>query len=298
MIHSPIIYSLLGGGAALLSAAAWAYTTILFSKLGNEISPPGMTLGKSIIGIVYLGIVLLVIGGEPVSAKTFLFLGLSGLLGIALGDTLYFKALMLLGPRLIVLLGVVGPVFTVVLSLIFLRETHSFLVWMGILFTLGGVLWVLWERSPQEKEGKSRVSGIVYGLLSVLFISLGIILAKIGVKSVSAIQATTIRLFFGGLGIFFWGATTRHLKPWLGPCLKKHLLKVLLFTVFIAIFGGFWLFILSLKYIDASIATVLNSTTPLFILPMTALVLKEKISVREVLGAFIAVIGVTLIFTG
>ena len=67
-------------------------------------------------------------------------------------------------------------------------------------------------------------------------------------------------------------------------------------AVFVAIFGGFWLFLVALKYADASVATVLNSTTPLFILPMAAISLKEKIPVHAVIGSIIGVMGVALIF--
>ncbi|GAH50516.1 unnamed protein product, partial [marine sediment metagenome] len=70
------------------------------------------------------------------------------------------------------------------------------------------------------------------------------------------------------------------------------------FIVFIVVFGGFWLSLLALKYIDASIASTLNSTTPLFILPMVAIILKEKVSIQAILGAAIAVGGIALIFMG
>ena len=93
-----------------------------------------------------------------------------------------------------------------------------------------------------------------------------------------------------------FGVATRRIGDWLEPFFKKlRLLKSLLLGVVVIIFGGFWLSIVALKYIDASIAIVLTSTTPLFILPMTALIFKEKISLRAILGAAVAVAGVALI---
>jgi drug/metabolite transporter (DMT)-like permease len=51
----------------------------------------------------------------------------------------------------------------------------------------------------------------------------------------------------------------------------------------------------ALKYTYASVATVLNMTEPLFALPLTALLLKETVSRRELLGALAAFCGAAVI---
>jgi len=295
-MQSHLIYGTLGSLAALTSAAAWAFGSILFRRLGDAVSPLGMNLGKGIIGMLYLGVMLLVFGIEPITNRDFLFLGISGLLGITFGDTFFFKALLSLGPRLTILLGALGPVFTIILAVVFLQEKLSLLAWTGISLTIIGVIWVLWEQLPQEEINKNWVSGIKYAFLSVLCMSVGIIFAKIGVTSCSPLQSTFIRIFWSAAGLTIWGSATGQLRNWLLPLRKPHLLKLILFAVFVAIFGGFYLFLFALKYIDASVATVLNSTTPLFILPMTAFILKEKVTPRTIIGATVAVCGIALIF--
>jgi drug/metabolite transporter (DMT)-like permease len=294
-MQSHLFYETLGILAALISAFTWALGSILFRKLGNKVSPLGMNLGKNIIGILYLGTVLLVMGVKPMGNREFLILATSGLLGIALGDTFFFKALMYLGPRLTVLLGTLGPVVTVILAVFFLGERLSLLAWIGIFLTTIGAAWILWKR-PHQKEIKNQAIGIRFLVLSILCGSIGIIFAKIGVASTSSYQALFIRFLGGALGLTIYGSINRQLKSWLVPFSDPRLLRFILITVFIVIFGGFWLFMLSLKYIDASIATILNSTEPLFILPLTALLLKERISLREIIGALVVVSGVVLIF--
>lgn len=283
---------------ALVSAAFWALGGILWRKIGEEISPFSMNLSKGIIGSLYLAVVLLVMGIEPVSMRAFLFLGLSGLIGIAIGDTLFFMSLMQLGPRLSSLMGALIPVFIVLSAVIFLGERPSFLVWVGIFLTVSGVAWVLWERLPQDKIIKNKSLGIKYSLLSIICTTAGTILAKVGVTSVSTIQATSIRLFWGCTGLILWGCLNHRLKSWLVPFKNLRLLKNVSFVVFMVVFGGFWLSLLALKYMDASVASTLNSTSPMFVLPMAAIMLKEKIPIRAVLGAAIAVGGVALIFMG
>lgn len=286
------------GIAALVSAATWALGDILWRKIGEEMPPLSMNLSKAIIGGLYLAAVLLVIGIEPVNMRAFLFLGISGLIGIAIGDTLFFMALMQIGPRLSALMGTLATVFIALSAVIFLGERPSFLVWVGIFLTLSGVAWVLWERLPQNKIIKNKSLGVKYSFLSIICMTAGVLFAKIGVKDVPTIQATFIRLLWGCIGLILWGCLNHQLKSWLSPLKDFRLLKNISFVVFIVVFGGFWLSLLALKYIDASIASTLSSTTPLFILPMVAIILKEKISIRAVFGAAVAVIGVALIFMG
>jgi drug/metabolite transporter (DMT)-like permease len=170
--------------------------------------------------------------------------------------------------------------------------------WFGSVLTIAGVTWVMLESAPAERLKKNWASGIKYALLSSFCMSAGIIFAKIGVSSTSALQGTFIRFLFSIIGLAFWGSVTKELKNWLLPLKNIRSLKLALFTVFIVIFGGFWLFLVALKYTDASVAAILNSTTPLFILPMVVFISKEKISIRAIIGAAAAITGIALIFAG
>jgi drug/metabolite transporter (DMT)-like permease len=296
MFESDLIYKILGSTAALISACAWAYSSILFRNLGKTMPASGMNLVKCLIGILLLGFILMVKGFGPVDIRTFLFLGLSGLLGIAFGDTLFFKALGYLSPRLTLLLGTLGPAITVLLAVIFLGERPSLLTWLGMIIIVTGVSWVLWERLPITVVKKNHILGIKLGLLSTLCISIGIILAKIGVASVSSLQATFVRFLWAAAWLAVWGGSSRRLKGWFTATKDTRVFALMLSAVSIAVVGGFWMFQLSLKYIDASIAVVLNSTAPLFIIPMELFFLKEKISFRAAIGAAVSVAGVILVF--
>lgn len=290
-------FEILGGLAALASAAAWALSSILFRRLGEKSSPSGMNLGKCLIGSFAFGIILLITGMDHVPVRDFVFLGLSGLLGIALGDTLFFTALMSLGPRLALLLGALGPVCAVIMSVVFLGERPSPQAWAGIAATIAGVNWVLWESVPRGSEGRGhKLAGIKFGVLSIFCNAAGIILAKAGVSSVSALEGTFIRFLWGMAGLLLAGAFSGRLGNWLAPFNDRRTIKLLLSAVLVAIFGGFWLFLVALKRIDASIAVVLNETAPLFVLPLAFFMLKEKISYRGIVGAALAVGGVALIF--
>jgi drug/metabolite transporter (DMT)-like permease len=284
-----------GCAAALGSAAAWALSSILFRKVGDDVPPPAMNLAKGGIGLALMGGALLWTGGGPVGGRAFVLLGASGLLGIAAGDTLFFHALMRLGPKLTMIVGLICPVVTIALSVALLHERPSARTWLGIALTLSGLAVVLWRRGASA-DAEDLPAGLAYSALSALCMGLAVVLAKVGVADVSPLQAAFVRHAWAVAALAAWGGSSGRLGPWLRPFREPRLLRLIAGSAALVVFGGFWLSMVALKSVDASVVAVLGMTEPLFILPMTALLLKERTTAREAVGALIAFAGVALIF--
>jgi len=270
--------------------------SILFRGLADQTSALGLNLAKGLVGLVYLGIALAIVGLVPMDTRSTILLALSGLVGIALGDTLFFMALVRLEPRRTVLLATVGQALTVILALGVLGERPSGLTWVGIITIIGGVTWVMREQSPTD--GESSATGILLGLGAAACMSIGIILAKLGVSSIPALQATTVRMAAGMAGLVIVGLFKGSLITWLRPLTPRTHLVRLLWADVVIIGGGFYLSMLALELTDATIASVLCATEPLFVLPLAVWLLHEKLSSRAIIGAVIAVGGVGLILSG
>jgi len=92
--------------------------------------------------------------------------------------------------------------------------------------------------------------------------------------------------------MFLLGITTGRVSAWILPFSEPKLLAFFVISVCVVTFGGFWLSLVAIKYVDVSIAYTLNSTEPIFILPLAALFLKEKITLQKVAGTLIAIAGI------
>lgn len=287
----------IGISAALVSAAAWAAGAILYKKLGERVSSQGMNLVKGLLSLVLLTAALAVAGFERIGTEALILLGVSGLLGISLGDTFFFESLRKLDAHVVVLLSMLGQVLTVFLAVVFLEETLSILMWIGVIMVIGGIAVVLYARVGSERSG-SIAAGLIFGLLSVLCMSVSIIIAKKGLASVSAIQATFIRMLSGTAGMLLWGIITGRLSEWVSPFKETELIKKISVAVGVVTFGGFWLFHVAIKYIDVSIANTLNSTEPLFVIPLAAVFLRERITRGAVIGTIVSVCGVIILISG
>lgn len=283
-----------GMAAALASAAAWAGGSVLYKKLGERISAPGMNLVKSILSLGILAAVLFLTGFQLPGRRTWLILTLSGLLGVALGDTFFFLALQRLSAHVLVLLCALGPALTILFAIFFLGETPPFWGWIGIVLVLGGVTLVLDARGS-HRNNSSTAGGLVYGFLSILCMSAGVIVAKIGLASVGALEAVFIRMLAGAAGLALWAAAAGRMGEWVTPFRDRVLLRDMFAAICVCTLGGFWLSHVALKFADVSVASTLAATEPLFIMPLAAIFQKEAITRQEVWGALVAVFGVVLL---
>jgi drug/metabolite transporter (DMT)-like permease len=284
----------IGISAALGSAFGWAMGSILFKQLGDRIPPLAMTLAKGLVSGILLGIVATFTELIVPSPTNLGLLIASGVLGIAIGDTCFFAALQYLSPHTLVVLLMSGQVLTAILAIVFLGERPSVQAIAGIITVTIGIGIVVWPDKNSESS-PTHWRGIAFGLLSVLCMSGSLIIAKPALNGIPTIEATFIRMVAGTLGIACFGTISHQLSEWTAPFRDRQTIWLFIFAVIIVTFGGFWLSLVAIKYIDLSIANTLNSTEPIFVLPLSAIILHEKIQRQALIGTSIAMLGVVLI---
>lgn len=151
---------------ALLSAASWAFATVVFDRIGKVVPYVGITFLKGIFSIILMIVLLIFTGGlHDIGIWEFSFLSLSGIIGISLGDSLFFKSLQDLGAKVQVIFFLLGQIFTMVLSLLLLGELLSLEQYIGAVVLLTGIVIVIWGKQDNHPN-KGR--GFVCGLLSIL----------------------------------------------------------------------------------------------------------------------------------
>lgn len=282
---------LLGGGAALGAAAAWAFATVLFKQTSTTVSPLGLTLVKGGVAVLPLGI-LVAVGSYAMPLDAVGILALSGVLGIGLGDTLFFAALRALPAHLVILLGLGGQALTVLAAVLLLGEMPSPTHWLGIGLVFTGIAIACLE-AGQDSAAKRQ--GLLFGLGAVLAMTAGTLLAKVGLDSVSALPATWLRLLAGTLTVLTVGLVTGRLRAWLSSAREPTVLRPLAGAILIGTLGGFWLFHVALEHADVSLVNTLAATEPLLALPLAALYLGDRVTLQTVVGSLIGLAGVGLL---
>jgi len=290
---------LLGMGAALASAASWAIGSILFKRIGETVTPFGMTLSKGAVSSLLLGAVLFTTGYGDLPGGALGLLLLSGILGIAVGDTLFFAALQDLGPIGLIVFFMAGQILTALMAVLFLGEMPGPGEWTGIALVLAGIAMVLITQiSRDQSRQPTRLRGVMLGFFSMLAMSLSLIIAKPALASVSTMSATFIRMAAGTLGMLLFGMLTGRVREWLNPFSDTKMIGVFVLSVCVVTFGGFWLSLVAIKHVEIAIANALGAAEPLFVIPLAVVFLKERVTLMEIAGTLITVFGVILLCRG
>ena len=298
-----MINNFVGEIAALSAAFFWAAASVVYTRLGVRIPPLQLNFYK---GIVAIALILITLVGQQVNSANWslfpvLWLFISGVIGIGLGDTAYFAALNNLGARRTLLLETASPPMGAILALIFIGEQLAPLAWCGILLTLLGIIWVISERTSASTNYRRNARlGIIWAMLAAIAQAVGAVISRFALlnSEISSLQSALIRLVAGSSIVLLLLLLPRGLKVQTSPIQWKLSLKSWM-AVAIAAFGstylGIWLQQTSLKFAPTGIAQTLLATSPIFILPIMAL-MGEKVSIRAILGVLLAIGGISLLF--
>jgi drug/metabolite transporter (DMT)-like permease len=147
------------------------------------------------------------------------------------------------------------------------------------------------QGADRRQSGSAR--GALYGVLAVALNALGIVMVKPVLSSeIAFFQIALFRVAAALVaGMFAW--------PWLNGRLKQLNWRSLPWGTLIlgAILGQYVSMLLWLggyKFIDASVASILNETASIFILLFAWLLLGERLSSRKLLGVALTFAGVAV----
>ncbi len=292
----------IGELAALGTTMCWCASALSFEAAGRRIGSLSVNFLRLLIAFVFLRVAGWLVHGMWVptdaSSHTWLWLSVSGLVGFTFGDMCLFRAFVVLGARLSVLIMTLVPPMTAIIGWLVLGESLARLDIAGMALTILGVAIAVTERQATS-EGKAKgrlVAGLLLALCGALGEASGLVLSKYGMGDYDAMSATQIRVIAGtgGFALVFL-----FIRWWPHVWAARRNTSGIALTSLGAVFGpvlGVTLALYAVKHIQTGIASSIMATTPLLIIPMSAIIHKQAISIRSVAGAAIALIGVVLLF--
>lgn len=302
-----MISSHLGEFAALLTAFFWTITALAFTGAGKRIGSLSVNLWRLIIGIIFLCCFSYIrfssFFPHDIDLRGWLWLALSGFVGVFLGDLFLFKAFTIIGPRIALLLMSIAPALAAFISWLALNEKLEILDFIGMGVTTVGIAIVILTRHQNNNSEKSKfklrhnVKGIIFAVLGAIGQATGLVISKIGLQSTSnPFFATQIRLFAGALGFILLITWLKRWNSVFSSLNNYKAMGILSIGAFFGPFLGISFSLLAIQYANPGIVQTITSITPVLIIPFSVWFFKEKITFREILGAVIAVGGITLFF--
>lgn len=296
----------LGEFAALLTTVFWTITALSFETASRRIGSLNLNLLRLSVATILLAVFSYFHRGLffPVDASihNWFWLILSGIVGFVIGDFLLFQAFIVIGARIAMLLMTLAPPAAALASWLILGENMSLMSLGGMLLTIAGIALVIFVRNPDSSE-KSRTAKLAHPLKGVLLAlgaavgqGVGLVLSKLGMGSYDSFAASQIRVLAGVAG---FAMVFTFFRKWNGlPAVIKDR-KAMKWLIVGSIFGPFLgvsFSLMAVQHTKAGIAQTIMSLVPVLIIPPSLLINKEKPKVREIIGALIAVAGVTVFF--
>lgn len=306
----------LGEIISLAVAVSWTVTALFAEVASKRIGSLQFNVVRMFLSIVMLGLTLWCFTGSPVplyaNSDAWLWLSLSGFVGYLLGDYCLFNSYILIGSRFGQLFMTLAPIAAAFSAWAILGERMSFQAVVGMLVTISGIgLSVL-----NKGGGKHRLSlklplkGVLFGIGAGIGQGVGLVLSKVGmnhyVQSIPAgedmvadlmpFASTMIRAITGFIGFFLVMIFQKKLTTMSVALRNRKGMNAAVWATFAGPFIGVSLSLMAVQYTEAGIASTLMALTPIFILWPSSFFFGQKVTAKEIAGAIISVVGVSLFF--
>ena len=286
--------------AALTAVCFWSLTAILFSSAGKRIGAFYTNLLRLTLANIMLAVTLYFQSGHfyPLHATSsqHLWLGLIGVVGLALGDAALFSCLVILGPRLATLLLSLAPVFTTAIAWFLLGEHLNMVALGGIAITGVGIFWVVNEQS-EEHHPRVKLKGVILGIIAALGQGVGVILAKYGFRTeIDALSATLLRMVPAMLTMWLAAIVLRQAVPFKLLATDRKAVRFIFIASILGPYLGVWLANAAVKYTEAGVAATILAIVPIIVIPLVWVSQGHRPTLRAVTGTLIAIAGIALLF--
>lgn len=295
--------SYFGELAALGTATCWSFGSLFFDAAGRQLGANNVNKIRILQASVLLSLALWILTGRFVPAaipiQNVLWLSLSGVIGLVLGDYCYFTSLVILGPRRATLLMVAGPVFTALFAWPVLGEVLGPTALAGIGIAIVGIVWVSLEKRGAARIARSGslLAGALWGLAGAAGQAIGLVLAKLGMGGdVLPLEATLCRMLAAAAVLWLFTILSGRLLSTIRALRNKRGLIFSMGGATVGPFIGVWLSLVAVQHTEAGIAATIMAAVPVLVIPLEIFVHREFPSVRALLGAIVSVCGVAILF--
>lgn len=285
----------IGEACSIASALSWSGAVIVYKRLGETLEPLQLNLLKNLIVLALLVPTLLLMPGNhwPDLPPTAIALALvSGMLGIGVADTLYFRALNLLGAARVGVIGNLYSPFVILLSFLFLAERLSTLQVIGFVLVSAGVLMVTRQRAGKAVPPADLRRGVIYGACAIALMAVAIVMVKRVLEGQPLLWVVSLRLIGGVIALVAMFAWRR--QPLLPPIEARPRMRwrLLFVAALLGQYISMMLWLAGYKYTEASVAAILNETSSVFIVLLAWMFLHEGLNIRKIIGVACTLSGV------
>jgi drug/metabolite transporter (DMT)-like permease len=287
---------------ALLCALFWAVAVILFRQAGQTLKPITLNLYKTLVAAFFLLLAMWIIGDALIPATAapgdWVLVAASGVLGIAVADSLFFLCLNMLGAGLSAIVDCLYSPMVMFLSWLVLMDRLTLIQVGGAVLVITAVLAASLKTGETAVGAREIVLGILSGAAAMFLMGLGIVLMKPVLQRESVFWVAEMRQLAALAALLLFLALKKGRRElavslvdrrnWRYAFPGSLLGNVFSMTIWVAAF----------KLTDTISAAILNQTNTIFIVILASLLLKEPFTFRRLAATILGFSGSILVLLG
>jgi DME family drug/metabolite transporter len=284
---------------ALVTALAWAGSSTLLKYLSARVDTISLNTTRLWVGsVILLAFVFLSGRGDDLvqtDSLSILMVAVSGIVAIAAGDTIYIKSLSFLDvSRAFPLAQCTFPVLALFTAILFLDEPFAWFNILGSALVVLGI-YLLARTDRRGVANKATSKGIALALVAAVLWAGGAVALKLGVTNMDNFVAAAIRILAAtiALTVLALSQRSRGSLQFIRYGARSTVLAVGtgILTYGVAAVG----YVTAMQLIGVGKTVLLTASAPLFLLPFSVLILKERPPLLALIGVFVSVVGMCLV---
>jgi drug/metabolite transporter (DMT)-like permease len=290
--------STMGAIFSLACALAWAIAVVLLKHTADRVHPYALNLFRVSFTFPLLALTC-VAAGNPllaeVSREDCIRLALSAVIGIAMADTLFHRSLKLVGAGITAIIDTLYAPIVVFFAFLLLQERIEWNDYAGLVLISGALALTSTLEPPKNRSRVQLIEGIGLGLMAIVLLSLGIVIAKPALNRLPVLWAAAFRQGAACVALVGYALVHPSRREFFSAWRPSRGWRVMVPATLFGSYLSLMLWIAGMKYTLASIAAILGQSSTLFILIFSVMFLHERFTRRKAIAAALAFAGVLLV---
>ncbi len=288
---------------AFVQAFTWSCTSIVLRNLSTRLDPFLVNGVRAIFGLVVLIPILLLTANLQdfalISPTAMIYLIGSVVLGGVFGDALYVMSLKSLGVSAAFPISNSFPLFTVIFSTLLLGTPIEWSTVVGMVLVLGGIYFVarpqgsVDDNTKAPKPSRQLIFGVLAALGAALLWGLNTVVMSMGIEGINGAVANTVRMpavILISFVLAAWRGQTSALRQ-----IDRRTMQLLILAGILGWGFSAYFWVMAVQLAGPNKTSIISATSPLFAVPLSALLLNERPTRYTWIGTALTTVGVLFV---
>jgi len=286
---------------AIAATVFFGITNVIYKKIDKEISVIDIVVTRIWVSLPISYIFAVISAGTvfiSIPAESMFPLAISMILGIVIGDTLYFFSQERIGVGRAFPIVMSYPLVVYLMAAVYLAEPVILQRVIGAVIVVIGVVLIARAEFSEDDENNKRWTsrdrniGLFLAFVTIIVWSSSDVIFQYGITSVGAAEANYFRVLVASIvyiPVFMFSLRGRRQLP------SRRISGIALLTGLFSIGVSLIVYSYAIKFVGATVTSILIASAPVITAPLSVIYLREDMNKSVIIGTILTIMGILLV---